>query len=57
MEKIKEITESEKSIVSECRIGNTDYYVKVFFDLKSEHTLEDIIKRLIIKDITEMSSV
>lgn len=37
--------------ISEYKIGNTTYTVELHFNLSSKETLEDIIKRLIKRDI------
>ena len=39
--------------VSEYKIGNTIYRVRVHFDLECEETLADVVSRLIIQDLNE----
>ena len=51
----KDIKNTES--ISEYKVGNTLYHVQVYFNLESKNTLEDIIKKLIIKDVSEMLSV
>ena len=52
---------AEKSVqtdnVSIYKIGHTTYKVRVFFDLECKETLEDVIQRLIIKDIDSLSAL
>ena len=40
--------------ISEYKIGNTIYTVELHFNLNSKETLEDIIKRLIKRDIEDL---
>ena len=39
--------------VSEYKIGNTIYRVRVHFNLECEETLADVVGRLIIQDLNE----
>ena len=39
--------------VSEYKIGNTIYRVRVHFNLECEETLADVVGRLIIQDLDE----
>ena len=39
--------------VSEYKIGNTIYRVRVHFDFECEETLADVVSRLIIQDLNE----
>ena len=52
---------AEKSVqtdnVSIYKIGHTTYKVRVFFDLECKETLEDVIHRLIIKDIDSLAAL
>ena len=52
---------AEKSVqtdnVSIYKIGHTTYKVRVFFDLECKETLEDVIQRLIIKDIDSLAAL
>lgn len=52
---------AEKSVqtdnVSIYKIGHTTYNVRVFFDLECKETLEDVIQRLIIKDIDSLAAL
>ncbi len=42
--------EREKAETSEYRIGHTTYIVTTIFNHEIEETLEDVIKRLIIRE-------
>ena len=52
---------AEKSVqtdnVSIYKIGHTTYKVRVFFDLECKESLEDVIQRLIIKDIDSLAAL
>ncbi len=41
--------------VSEYKIGNTVYYVKLVFNPAAQERLEDIIQRLIVRDCQNSS--
>lgn len=52
---------AEKSVQTDnvliYKIGHTTYKVRVFFDLECKETLEDVVQRLIIKDIDSLSAL
>ena len=43
--------------VSVYKIGHTTYKVRIFFDLECKETLEDVVQRLIIKDIDSLAAL
>ena len=50
------ITEPQPVSVSTYKIGNTTYKVSVFFNPNGTETLEEMLDRLIMKDIAKLSA-
>ena len=46
----------ELNLVSEYKIGHTTYIVKTFFDLECGESLEDLLQRLVTKEICKAMS-
>ena len=42
--------------VSEYKIGHTTYIVRTFFNPNGTESLEEMVKRLIIKDVAKLSA-
>ena len=49
-------TENRQENVSIYKFGKSTYIVETVFDLNCKDTLEDVINRLIIKDIEKLSA-
>lgn len=54
MEKIKEIFKPNETL-SEYKFGHTTYSVKTIYNFKARESLEDVVERLIIRDIEKVS--
>ena len=50
----KKTVAEQRSQIYEYKIGHTIYTVELHFNLNSKETLEDIIKRLIKRDIEDL---
>lgn len=46
--------ETNKTTVSEYKIGNTTYLVRTIFNPVSQESISDILKRLIIRECEKM---
>ncbi|MBP3857587.1 MAG: transposon-encoded TnpW family protein [Ruminiclostridium sp.] len=49
-------TEPQPVSVSEYKIGHTTYIVRTFFNPNGTESLEEMVKRLIMKDVAKLSA-
>ena len=49
-------TEPQPVSVSEYKIGHTTYIVRKFFNPNGTESLEEMVKRLIMKDVAKLSA-
>ncbi len=50
------MNETQPVSVSEYKIGHTTYIVRTFFNPNGTESLEEMVKRLIMKDVAKLSA-